>query len=104
MFQPSQYISLDYARQDAVTFSVNAVSAGQESTNALPDIGYEALPVKKGEPLQIELASFFQSVRNRQRPLIDGWKATQVLGVAEAILAKIKEHGDLVAETVRRHT
>lgn len=90
LFQPGQYISVDYARQEAVRLSVGD---GQ--------IGFESLPAEKGEPLALELASFFQCVRSRSRPRVDGRQATAALRTAEAILAKIKEHTDLVAETLR---
>jgi predicted dehydrogenase len=106
LFQPGQYVSLDYARQAAVSFSMEA--AGPEgaasSGTRPPKIAFDALPVEKAEPLQQELAAFFQCVRDRRKPLVDGWEATQVLEVAEAIVAKIKEHGDLVADTIRRQT
>jgi predicted dehydrogenase len=97
LFQPGQYISVDYARQDASAFAVTPNSGAM-----LPDIGFTALPVEKGEPLQGEIAAFFASVRLRSQPIVDGLQATEALCLAEAILAKIKEHGDLVAETVRR--
>lgn len=98
LFQPGRYISVDYARQDASVFAVESPGKG-----AIPDIGFTALPVDKGEPLQLELASFFESVRERRRPRVDGRQATDALRIAESILAKIEEHGELVAETVRRH-
>jgi predicted dehydrogenase len=104
LFQPGQYVSLDYARQTAVSISVGAVGpeGGRSAATSLPNIAFDTLPVEKAEPLQQELAAFFQCVRDRSKPLVDGWEATQVLEVAEAIVAKIKEHGDLVAETIRR--
>jgi predicted dehydrogenase len=89
LFQPGEYISLDYQRQDAGRFGV---SKGE--------IGFEALPITGGEPLQLELAAFFASVRARSRPRVDGWQASQALRVAEAILAKINEHAGLVAKTI----
>ena len=97
LFQPGQYISVDYARQDASSFAV-----APNSGSTLPDIGFTALPVEKGEPLQREISAFFDAVRFRSRPIVDGVQATEALRLAEAILAKIEEHGDLVAETVRR--
>jgi len=102
LFQPHQYISLDYARQDAVSFSVNRGGGTDGTESPIPDIGFTPLPVEKGEPLQLELASFFQAVRDRTRPVVDGRQATEALRVAEQITAKIKEHSYLVAETVGR--
>jgi predicted dehydrogenase len=97
LFQPSQYISLDYARQEAVAFEVKP-----HPGRALPDIEHSTLPVEKAEPLELELKSFFDCIRTRANPRVDGSQATAALHVAESILAKIKEHGDLVAETVSR--
>jgi predicted dehydrogenase len=68
-----------------------------------PEIGFESLKVDRAEPLQVELASFFDSVRTGNKPRVDAVQAAAALAVAEAILAKIKEHTDLVAETIRRH-
>jgi predicted dehydrogenase len=98
LFQPNQYISLDYARQDALSFAVHPQAPGK------PDIGFSSLPVEKAEPLQLELEAFFECVRTRSKPRVDGSQATEALRVAEANLDTIKEHGDLVRETIRRRT
>ncbi len=105
VFQPGQYISLDYARQAAVSFSIGPTVASRPSAGTTsPKIAFDAIPIEKAEPLQQELTAFFQCVRDRSKPLVDGWEATQVLEVAEAIIDKIKEHGDLVTETIRRQS
>jgi predicted dehydrogenase len=96
LFQPNQYISLDYARQDALSFAVRPQTSGK------PDIGFSSLPVEKAEPLHLELTAFFACVRTRSKPRVDGRQATAALRVAEAIVDNIKEHGDLVRETIRR--
>ncbi|MGA8598849.1 MAG: Gfo/Idh/MocA family oxidoreductase [Bryobacteraceae bacterium] len=103
VFQPGQYISLDYARQAAVSFSIGGADRARLGTGTTsPKIAFDPIRVEKAEPLQQELTAFFQCVRDRTQPLVDGWEATQVLQTAEAIIDKIKEHGDLVAETIRR--
>lgn len=96
LFQPNQYISLDYARQDALSFTVRPQTSGK------PDIGFSSLPVAKAEPLRLELEAFVASVRTRSKPRVDGHQAAAALRIAEAILDNIKEHGDLVRETIRR--
>jgi predicted dehydrogenase len=98
LFQPGQYISLDYKRQDALQIAVlrNEPNPGFVSQNRLP--------VQHGEPLQLELAAFFAAVRDRSRPRVDAFQASNALRLAEAILAKIKAHADLVAETIRRRS
>ncbi len=101
LFQPGQYISLDYQRQDALSFSVDA-AASAGATASMPQIGFKALPVERAEPLQLELESFIGCVRDRIRPRVDAFQATNALRVSEAILGKIREHGDLVAKTLQR--
>lgn len=100
LFQPGEYVSLDYHRQEAIRISV--LSPG--GTNDLPRIDFGKLPVEKAEPLELELASFFECVRNRTRPKVDGFRASKALRVAEVIVAKMKEHAALVSETVRRRS
>ena len=92
MFQPGEYISLDYKRQDASRLAVSEHS-GQ--------IAFENLAVAKAEPLEQELRSFFESVRTRSRPRVGGAEATNALQVAEAVLAKIELHRRLVEQTIR---
>lgn len=93
LFQPHEYISLDYHRQDATRVSVKPPG----------NIGFEQLAVTPGEPLQLELQGFLKAVKERSRPRVDGLQATNALQVAEAILDKIGEHAKLVAKTLRAH-
>jgi predicted dehydrogenase len=100
LFQPGEYISLDYQRQDAIRLGV---SAGQPGKPGSPQIGFEPLPVVHGEPLRLELEAFFEAVLKHSQPRVDGRQASQALRLAESILAKIEEHASLVAQTVRAH-
>ena len=99
LFQPGEYISVDYRRQDATRFSVGADEVG-----GLPKIGFEQLKVDKIEPLRAELQSFCEAVRQRARPRVDAWQGSRALRLAEAILDKIREHADIVAATIRLAT
>ncbi len=92
LFQPGEYISLDYARQEAVRLAVRET------------IGVNPLPIERGEPLALELAAFFSAVRDRSQPRVDAFQATNALRVAEEILDKIKEHADLVAQTLSKRS
>jgi predicted dehydrogenase len=97
VFQPGEYISLDYHKQEAVRLAI------RKNEPKLPEIGFESLNVEHGEPLQLELAAFFEAVRTRNRSRVDGFQASTALAAAEDIAAKIKEHAELVAETIRQH-
>ena len=90
LFQPQQYLSLDYGRQDLVVFSVGA---GRQ-------IGFEQAPVSKAEPLKLQLDAFLDSLETRNSPKCSGAAARQTLGVALAILDKIKEHSDVVSRSL----
>ncbi len=124
LFQPGEYISLDYQRQDAVRLAVqraetdilrnelpsarveNKEGTGEDGfvpskMQFAPRIGFVPLNVSHGEPLRLELEAFFQAVRDRSRPKVDGVAGTNALRVAELILATIKKHSDVVAGTLR---
>lgn len=91
-FQPKQYVSLDYSRQDVVLFSVGQDQvAGSPSVN--PQIRMARLSTTQEEPLQAELKSFLESVQKRSRPLVTLEDGRRALAVALNIDAAIREHG-----------
>lgn len=94
LFQPHQYISLDYQKQEAVAFNV-----GQNQ-----QIGFQPLQVIKEEPLKLEVEAFLEAVAKRSRPLASGEEGLRALEVALAILDKIKEHTKLVTERLQTLT
>jgi predicted dehydrogenase len=91
LFQPQEYISLDYTKQNAVRFRVTPPMK----------IDFSPLQVTKDEPLRLELENFFHSIQTRDRPRVTGEQALTALEVATAILGKIEEHAREVAETLR---
>ena len=90
LFQPRQYLSLDYGRQDLAVFSV-----GEDR-----QIGFEQAPVTKAEPLKLQLEAFLDSVETRNSPKTSGYAARQSLGAALAILDKIEEHSQVVSRSM----
>jgi predicted dehydrogenase len=90
LFQPRQYLSLDYARQDLTIFSVDAAR----------QIGFLQAPVEKSEPLKLQLEAFLDAVENRTVTKCSGAAARQTLSVALAILDKIEEHSQVVSHTL----
>jgi predicted dehydrogenase len=93
LFQPQQYLSLDYDRQALAILSVTARD-GQNQ------IGFEQAPIQKMEPLKLQWEAFLDSVETRRAPKCSGPAARQSLGAALAILDKIKEHSEVVAQTL----
>jgi predicted dehydrogenase len=90
LFQPGQYLSLDYTRQDLAIFSV-----GENR-----QIGFEQAPVTKAEPLQAQFEAFLASMESRNPPKCSGATARLTLGVALSILDKIEEHSNVVSRSL----
>ncbi len=107
-FQPRQYISIDYGRQDVLVFSVGAgqspssatASAGiakdarewesQPSVN--PQISMAKPPITAEEPLLAEIKAFLVAVRERTRPVVSLEEGRSALELGLAILAEIARH------------
>src|SRR6516225_5895245 len=79
LFQPHQYLSLDYDRQALAVFTVSG-DPGKE------EIGFEQAPIQKMEPLKLQLEAFLDSVKTRRMPKCSGAAARQSLGAVLAIL------------------
>ena len=88
-FQPRQYISIDYGRQDVMVFTVGA-EKGEPSAN--PEIKVVKPAVEQEEPLRAEIRSFLQSVRTRSNPIVPLEDGRRALAVALEILAQIQHH------------
>jgi predicted dehydrogenase len=88
-FQPRQYISIDYGRQDVLIFTVGDTS-GTPSPNA--DIKMSKPSITPEEPLRAELRAFLDSVRTRKAPLVGLEDGRRALEVALEVLAQISAH------------
>lgn len=88
-FQPRQYISVDYGRQDVLVFSVGQDS-GTPSPN--PHIGMTKPAVPADEPLRAELKAFLQAVTTRSQPMVTLQDGRRALALALHITSLIQEH------------
>jgi len=91
-FQPKQYVSVDYGRQDVLVFTVGGDDAGG-SPSVNPQIQMLKVPIVQEEPLHAELKSFLEAVRQRSRPVVSLEEGRRALAVALDIVATIREHG-----------
>ena len=95
-FQPGQYISVDYGRQDVLVFSVENALEGAVHMPAEPAVNpriqMSRPPVAAEEPLLAEIQSFLQSVRGRSRPMVSLEDGRRALQLALAILEEIARH------------
>jgi len=91
-FQQHEYISLDYARRDALRVRVN--KPGPE-----PDFGFEKLNAPAVEPLRAELEAFLEAIRTRKAPKTDGVSGRASLELAVRVMESIQEHSERVKPT-----
>ncbi len=88
-FQPGEYISLDYTRQDVLRVRVR-------QPGPQPQFDFEKLRTQPEEPLRAELRAFLEVVRTRQAPRVDGAAGRRALELADRVMAGILEHGQRV--------
>jgi predicted dehydrogenase len=86
-FQPNEYISVDYSRQDVVVLSVQP-----GTQDGVPLITPRKLETHRTEPLRAEIDSFVRSVQSRSRPEVSPESSKQALQLAHWVVQKISEH------------
>ena len=91
-FQQHEYISLDYARRDALRIGVK--KPGPE-----PEFAFEKLPSGGVEPLRAELEAFLEAVRTRKPPKTNGTAGRAALELATRVTVCIREHAARVQPT-----
>ena len=84
-FQQHEYISLDYARRDALRIGV-------KKPGPQPEFGFEKLNAPAVEPLHAELEAFVNSSRSRKEPRTNGTAGRAALELATRVMASIQEH------------
>jgi predicted dehydrogenase len=88
-FQPHQYLSLDYARQDLLIIEV--APEVTSDPQAAP-LSASKPAIERGEPLRMEIESFLESVRTRRPPRVRPEQARDALALALDINRTIAEH------------
>src|SRR5262249_47451301 len=86
-FQQHEYISLDYARRDALRVRV-------KQPGPQPDFAFEKLAAPATEPLRAELDAFVDAVRTRQEPKASGQAGRAALELASRVNGSIQGHWD----------
>ena len=81
-FQPSAYLSIDYAAQKVEMYKL--VTGG-----GMPSIQGGDIPVNNEEPLVRELADFVDAVTSKRAPLVTGEQGRRALALAQQITDKI---------------
>ncbi len=98
-FQPHQYLSLDFARQDLLMIDVTAAAgmdpaqlAQQAGQHPSAGLSLKKVPVEQGEPLRLEIESFLNAVRTRTTPVVSAEDGRRALALALEINETIAAH------------
>ena len=101
-FQPREYISVDYGRQDVLQFRVTAEErfsldqllgmTDEPSTSPIPGVTVNRPKVLSEEPLHAELKAFLEAVRRRSNPVVSLADGRAALAAGLNILGAIEEH------------
>ena len=109
-FQPQQYLSLDFARQDLLLIDVRAAAgmdpaqlaalaasmaqSPETPAHPSPGLSLSKVAVTAGEPLRLEIESFLRSVRAGTAAMVSGEDGRRALALALEITAAIREHAE----------
>ena len=101
-FQPHEYISVDYTRQDVLQFrvaeskkfSVEQLLGMTEPLAGvpIPGVTLNKPSIEPEEPLHAELKSFIAAVRHRSQPEVSLEDGRLALATASSILSAIEQH------------
>jgi predicted dehydrogenase len=113
-FEPRQYVSIDYARQDLLVIRLDggagaalpaeiaaAIAAGKADPALLarlaasgpaPGLSFAKPTVTPGEPLRLELLAFLDAVRTRRQPRVTARQGRDALALALEIHASMAAH------------
>jgi len=97
IFQDNAYLSLDFMNQkghlvkksDLIAYGLK-LKVGLAKPGDVSSIPVEEIPIEKGEPLAIELASFVESVTKAQKPKVGAELGKSALEVAITITEQIR--------------
>jgi len=87
-FQAHEYISVDFARRDALRIRVARPAADGSD----PEFSFEKLETADEEPLRAELREFVDCVRTRRQPCVDGAAGRRALQLADSVMDGILKH------------
>jgi predicted dehydrogenase len=121
-FEPRQYVSIDYARQDLLVIRMDAgsgagaagslppeiaaaiaagkadpallakLAAATASAGPAPGLSFAKPAVTPGEPLRLEIESFLDSVRTRREPRVTARQGRNALALALEIQSSMAAH------------
>jgi len=119
-FEPRQYVSIDYARQDLLVIGLDTAGAGGNAASipdeiraaiaagkvdpamlaklaatgghSSPGLNFAKPSVTPGEPLRLEIESFLDSARTRREPHVTARQGRNALALALEIQSSMAAH------------
>ncbi len=88
IFQPNRILTIDFLSQKAF---ISKKAPSYRKSHPYPSMLTREIPVKKNDHLEVEIASFLHSVRNRECARVSGWDGRMALDVAFQIIRKMEE-------------
>ena len=85
IFDPNAYVSTDYSAQEVLVYGKKA-GAIPPDANPMEHISITPLPVRKEEPLKLELEAFVVSICNGNPPQVSGEDGLSALRLAWRII------------------
>jgi predicted dehydrogenase len=105
LFQPHQYLSLDFARQELLSINVDpqaaailassgpwALDPGPSRTHPSAGLNLQKLDLPRAEPLRLELENFLTAVQTRTQPRVNATAGRAALDLALQINHEIATH------------
>ena len=90
IFDPEAYVSTNYSAQEVQVYRKKPGPL-PKSGNPMEHIAVTSLPVRKEEPLKLELEAFLEAVRGNKRPEVSGEDGLRALKVSWRVLNAIRE-------------
>jgi predicted dehydrogenase len=94
LFQPGEYISIDYAAQKISIFRKEG------GDGEMPRVVEEDIKIEMKDSLMEEIKAFLDCVANRTQPLVSGRDGRRALHVAQKIQAAIKKSLNTIESSV----
>ncbi len=88
IFQSTAYFSIDYVSQKITVLSRD----GKGRKPLFPGVFAEDIEIAKNDPLELEIKSFIERVRDRKQPLVSGLDGKKALEVALRITDQIQRN------------
>jgi predicted dehydrogenase len=92
LFQPSDYVSIDYAGREVSVVSLVPPKDGDDR----PQIAGRKVEVEDVEPLKAEIEAFLAAARGERPPAVSGEDGRRALDVATRVLTSIRRHAEKV--------